>query len=108
MQQLSFLEPPPQQIVVPVWHSLDEEQRALLVARLARLIANAIAHDCSDCYRRERKSPDGSTPAGKSRLFTAHVKLWVHAARRAFCMRFPIRTQWQRSYNYSAAPILGV
>lgn len=43
MQQLSFLEPPPQQDVVPVWHSLDEEQRARLVARLARLIANAIA-----------------------------------------------------------------
>ena len=43
MQQLSFLDPPPQQNVVPVWHSLDEEQRARLVARLARLIAKAIA-----------------------------------------------------------------
>lgn len=44
MQQLSFLEPPPQQGAVPVWHSLDEEQRARLVARLARVIANVIAH----------------------------------------------------------------
>ncbi|WP_276968517.1 hypothetical protein [Metallibacterium scheffleri] len=43
MHQLSFLEPPPQQGGAPVWHSLDEEQRARLVARLARLIANAIA-----------------------------------------------------------------
>jgi len=44
MQQLSFLEPPPQENVVPVWHSLDEEQRARLLARLARLIVNVIAH----------------------------------------------------------------
>jgi hypothetical protein len=44
MQQLSFLEPPPQQDVVPVWRRLDEEQRARLLVRLARLIANAIAH----------------------------------------------------------------
>lgn len=44
MQQLSFLEPPPQQDGAPVWHSLDEEQRARLVARLARLMVNAIAH----------------------------------------------------------------
>ena len=43
MQQLSFLEPPPQQAAAPVWHSLDEEQRARLVAKLARLIANALA-----------------------------------------------------------------
>jgi hypothetical protein len=44
MQQLSFLEPPPQEDVVPAWHSLDEEQRACLLARLARLIAKVIVH----------------------------------------------------------------
>ncbi len=43
MQQLSFLDPPPQRDVVPVWGTLDEEQRIRLVLRLARLIAQAIA-----------------------------------------------------------------
>jgi hypothetical protein len=43
MQQLSFLEPPPQQDTVPVWDALDEEQRVRLVLRLARLIAQTIA-----------------------------------------------------------------
>jgi hypothetical protein len=43
MQQLSFLDPPPQQGAVPVWEALDDEQRASLVLRLARLIAKAIA-----------------------------------------------------------------
>ncbi|MGY4283048.1 hypothetical protein ACVWXO_009235 [Bradyrhizobium sp. LM2.7] len=42
MQQLSFLDPPPQR-AVPVWGALDKEQRAHLVLRLARLIARAIA-----------------------------------------------------------------
>ena len=43
MQQLSFLEPPPsREDAVPVWDALDEEQRARLVLRLARLIANTI------------------------------------------------------------------
>jgi len=43
MQQLSFLDPPPQRDAVPVWDALDEEQRVRLVLRLARLIAQAIA-----------------------------------------------------------------
>ena len=43
MQQLSFLDPPPQRGAVPVWEVLDKEQRAHLVLRLARLIARAIA-----------------------------------------------------------------
>ena len=43
MQQLSFLDPPPQRGGVPVWEALDKEQRAHLVLRLARLIARAIA-----------------------------------------------------------------
>jgi hypothetical protein len=41
VQQLSFLEPPLQDEAVRVWDTLDEEQRARLVLRLARLIANA-------------------------------------------------------------------
>jgi hypothetical protein len=43
MQQLSFLEPPPQQNTVPVWDVLEEEHRLRLVLRLARLIAKVIA-----------------------------------------------------------------
>ncbi len=43
MQQLSFLEATPQQNTVPVWDALDDEQRARLVLRLARLIAQVIA-----------------------------------------------------------------
>jgi hypothetical protein len=43
VQQLSFLEPPPsREDAVPVWDALGEEQRARLVLRLARLIANTI------------------------------------------------------------------
>lgn len=43
MQQLSFLEAPPPQNAPPVWNTLDEEHRAGLVKRLARLIAKTIA-----------------------------------------------------------------
>jgi len=43
MQQLSFLDPPPQHGAVPVWEALDKEQRTPLVLKLARLIARAIA-----------------------------------------------------------------
>ena len=43
MQQLSFLDPPPQHGAVPVWGALDKERRTHLVLRLARLIAQAIA-----------------------------------------------------------------
>jgi hypothetical protein len=44
MQQLSFLEIPPPGDAAPVWTMLDEEQRATLVTKLARLMANTIAH----------------------------------------------------------------
>ena len=43
MQQLSFLDLSPRDGVAPVWDALDNEQRAHLVLRLARLIARAIA-----------------------------------------------------------------
>lgn len=43
MQQLSFLDAPPPQNAPPVWHTLDEEHRAGLVKRLARLMAKTIA-----------------------------------------------------------------
>jgi phenylpyruvate tautomerase PptA (4-oxalocrotonate tautomerase family) len=42
MQQLSFLDAPLPENVVPVWNTLDEEQRAALVNRLARLIAKTL------------------------------------------------------------------
>jgi hypothetical protein len=43
VQQLSFLDLPPRDGVAPVWDALDNEQRAQLVVRLARLIARSIA-----------------------------------------------------------------
>jgi hypothetical protein len=42
MQQLKLLEDPPPAGVVPVWNVLDEPQRAEVVARLARVIAQAV------------------------------------------------------------------
>ena len=42
MQQLSFLEIPPPSDGVPVWTTLDEEQRAIVVKKLARLMVNTI------------------------------------------------------------------
>jgi hypothetical protein len=42
MQQLSLLEEPPPAGAAPVWQTLDEEQRAAIVGRLARLIAKAV------------------------------------------------------------------
>jgi hypothetical protein len=42
MQQLSLLEEPPPAGAAPVWQKLDEEQRAVVVRRLARLIAKAV------------------------------------------------------------------
>jgi hypothetical protein len=42
MQQLKLLEDPPPAGVVPVWNVLDEPQRAEVVARLARVIAQTV------------------------------------------------------------------
>jgi hypothetical protein len=42
-QQMILLEDPPPPGVVPIWNTLDEEQRAEIVTRLARLIAKALA-----------------------------------------------------------------
>jgi hypothetical protein len=42
MQQLSFLEVPPPEDAAPAWIMLDEEQRAALVMKLARLMAKTI------------------------------------------------------------------
>lgn len=43
MQQLSFLESPIPTGAAPVWDALDDEQRAKVIAMLARLIAKTIA-----------------------------------------------------------------
>ena len=42
--QLSLLEDPPTQGAVPVWDTLDEQQKRDVVSRLAQLIANAVVH----------------------------------------------------------------
>jgi hypothetical protein len=57
MQQLSFLDPPPQREAVPAWEALDKEQRAHLVLRLARLIARAIITAAGD-HNDERAEQD--------------------------------------------------
>ena len=43
MEQLSFLEVPPPGDAASVWSMLDEEQRATVVTKLARLMAKTIA-----------------------------------------------------------------
>lgn len=48
MQQLSFLDPPPPDTGAPVWDTLDEEQRASIVVKLARLMAKTVAHEMGD------------------------------------------------------------
>jgi phenylpyruvate tautomerase PptA (4-oxalocrotonate tautomerase family) len=48
MQQLSFLDVPLPETVVPVWNALDEEQRAALVNKLARLIAKTLETSTSE------------------------------------------------------------
>jgi len=48
MQQMSLLEVPSSEDAASVWNTLDEEQRASLVTKLARLIARTIAHTPGD------------------------------------------------------------
>jgi len=48
MQQLSFLEAPVPEGAAPVWTALDEEQRAKVIAMLARLIAKTVAEPEQD------------------------------------------------------------
>jgi phenylpyruvate tautomerase PptA (4-oxalocrotonate tautomerase family) len=48
MQQLSFLDVPLPENVVPVWNALNEEQRAALVNKLARLIAKTLETPTSE------------------------------------------------------------
>jgi hypothetical protein len=48
MQQLSFLDAPLPEAVVPVWNTLDEEQRAVLVKKLARLIVKTVETPTSE------------------------------------------------------------
>jgi hypothetical protein len=48
MQQLSFLDTPLPENAVPVWNTLDEEQRAALVKKLAPLIAKTVEIPASD------------------------------------------------------------
>jgi hypothetical protein len=56
MQQLSFLEvPPPGE--APVWSTLDEQQRATAVTRLARLMAKTVVPTPGD-HSDERTEQD--------------------------------------------------
>ena len=57
MQQLSFLEVPPAGEAAPVWSTLDEEQRAAVVTRLARLMAKTLAPTPGE-HRDERTEQD--------------------------------------------------
>ncbi len=57
MQQMSFLEAPPPQNAPPVWNSLEEEHRAGLVKRLARLIARTLAPTSGE-HAHERTEQD--------------------------------------------------
>ena len=57
MQQLSFLEVPPPSDTALVSTMLDEEQRAEVVTKLARLIAKTIAPTLGE-YRDERTEQD--------------------------------------------------
>lgn len=57
MQQLSFLEVPPPGEVAPVWSTLDEEQRAAVVMKLARLMAKTVVHTPGE-YSDERTEQD--------------------------------------------------
>jgi hypothetical protein len=42
-QQMRLLEDPPPAGAVPVWTTLDEEQRAAIVKKLAEVLAKAVA-----------------------------------------------------------------
>ena len=57
MQQLSFLEVPSPGEAAPVWSTLEEEQRAAAVKRLARLMANTLAPTPGE-HRDERTEQD--------------------------------------------------
>ena len=57
MQQLSFLEIPPPDNAAPVWSTLDDEQRAVVITKLARLMVNTIAPTPGE-HRDERAEQD--------------------------------------------------
>jgi hypothetical protein len=58
MQQLSFFEvPPPPGEAAPVWTALDEQQRAAVVAKLARLMTKTLAPTPGE-HRDERTEQD--------------------------------------------------
>jgi len=42
-QQMRLLEDPPPAGAVPVWATLDEDQRTAIVKKLAAVLANAVA-----------------------------------------------------------------
>ena len=58
MQQLCFLEVPPPGEAAPVWSTLDEEQRAAVVTRLARLMAKTVVPTPPGGQRDERAEQD--------------------------------------------------
>ena len=48
MKQLSFFNPPRSKGRTAIWSALDEEQRAEVIARLARLIAQTASGSCPE------------------------------------------------------------
>jgi hypothetical protein len=56
--QLSFLDKLPVHGEAPVWAALDDEQRALVLATLARLIANVACAPATTAIADEEKNHD--------------------------------------------------
>jgi hypothetical protein len=48
VKQLSFFNPPRSKGRTAIWSALDEEQRAEVIARLARLIAQTASGSCPE------------------------------------------------------------
>jgi hypothetical protein len=55
MHQLKLIEDPPPAGAAPAWNALDEEQKAKVVARLARIIAQAVVELETEPQQKENR-----------------------------------------------------